>query len=266
MADHWRAWAWARLPPLSDPNAFVRTSAGFPALLYYASTLLAPAVVPTLSQAAGTVTYTAAQYLLRHSIERIASADWGSRAATTLVDRLLSMPLHAFTFRSRRAADFVAHHPPLPATRALSGYALSLALALSTVGTLFLEYLGMKDIAADLPAMRHLAEAQPNDPSLTAQCKRFLVKRYPQGYTPEMTLDMQTVDPVRAVYNVLVGFNHAFFYTMSGKPSDPAAEILHWSAIWFYWEVLAQLVRLYGLSPVTIAYRQVHAELLRTPK
>jgi predicted membrane protein len=270
--SHWHSWARTqlRLPP-SEASSCVHTSAAAP-LLYYAGTLLVPALMPSLSQVAGSVSKTAAEYVLRQSVERIASAQWGSKAATALVDQLLAMPMQAFSAStpSRAVTAFVQkqqHQPTVMPAPPKSGNALQWALALSTIGTLLLEYIGMFSMADNLPRLRHLNMAQPNDPSLTAQCQRFLHKRYDtQAYNSRQLLSLHDSDPVRTVYNLLVGLNTVFFKLTGSQSSDSTAELIHWGAIWFYWEVLAHLVHLYGLSPVTIAYRQVYAGLLQLPK
>jgi hypothetical protein len=68
-------------------------------------------------------------------------------------------------------------------------------------------------------------------------------------------------DPVRIVYNTLVGLNHALFFCVGGESDDPSHEILHWTKALFYWEILARLLRLHGLGPLQLASKMLLQDL-----
>jgi hypothetical protein len=61
--------------------------------------------------------------------------------------------------------------------------------------------------------------------------------------------------PVRMAYNTLVGINYALFYCLQGRSDDPSREIIHWTKILLYWEILARLIKHNGFAPVHLATR-----------
>ena len=136
-------------------------------------------------------------------------------------------------------------------------------LALGALTTLFVEYWGMQTMQANYQKNALVPNSKT---SLVGAAKSLVHQRYarktlyystPQDQEPEF--HPGEVDPVRVVYNILVGVNMALFKVGNGESTDPEAELLHWGAIWVYWEVLVRLIGQYGWSPVGAA----SARLLR---
>lgn len=260
-----------------------------------------PYILPTISKATGTVTDAAVNFLIQRSVTHLTGASFGTGASKTLMNTLLSMPMHAFNSitathpkQQQHAAmdtiqSLLKHSPHDPAhlqqaaqglhqqQQLLNGDAPHWALGILSVVVLYLEYLGMRHMKSELPRMQvQVAQGATGTDPITTRCRQMLHTRYRKSkyYTltnPGIfkTLSPQDIDPVRVVYNLLVGLNTAFFAALGGRSTDSTAEILHWGGLWFYWEVLAQLVHLYGLSPVTIAYKHIYPQLvkeLRSPK
>ena len=69
----------------------------------------------------------------------------------------------------------------------------------------------------------------------------------------QKSLQIKEYDPIRIIYNTMVGLNHTLFYSMGGRSDDPSHEILHWTKILFYWEIMARLLKKNGLGPMKIA-------------
>jgi hypothetical protein len=172
-----------------------------------------------------------------------------------LVSTMLSVPLRLFFSPaapiSRPAESILAKASA--ATAVLPNVSTALVLGVAGVSTLFFEYVGMK-------AMVHETRR-----SGVLQAEGAIQARYRKE--PFYAHDNQRpwsgeVDPVRVVYNILVGVNSSLFYVAGGNSTDPSAEIMHWSQILLYWEILARLVHLYGWSPVGAASRLLFTKLL----
>jgi hypothetical protein len=272
--------------------------------------------MPPLSKAASAATSTVVDFLIRRSVSHLTGTNFGAEASKTLMNTLLSMPMHAFNSIAATALSTATHsqqpqqqhttaskamdtiqsllkhspHDPAHLQQAAQGLhqqqplsnhnnndAPHWALGILSVVVLYLEYLGMRHMKSELPRMQvQVAQGTTGTDPITTKCRQILHGRYRKStyYTVPnpgifQTIGPQDTDPVRVVYNLLVGLNTAFFAALGGRSTDSTAEILHWGGLWFYWEVLAQLVHLYGLSPVTIAYKHIYAQLvkeLRSPQ
>lgn len=71
------------------------------------------------------------------------------------------------------------------------------------------------------------------------------------------TWEIKDFNSIRILYNTLVGMNYSLFRCMGGESDDPSHEIIHWTKILLYWEILVRLVKLHGLGPVRIATQLV---------
>jgi hypothetical protein len=285
----WEDWAKQQLTTHSSSHhphqTFAHTS-GPIHLFWYVSSLMLPTFLPTIQKAAGSASKAAANYVVERSLSHITGTNWGSQASTTLLNNLLSIPAKAFASSTSnnetqdpkhtlQTINKLIHHnnnqqkqTEVQQQESINNIkAQHWALALGAIATLFFEFLGMQEMIHELPRMKHVVSSQSN--TLIHHCKKLLSDRYEQApyYLNQANnsfFDPQHSDPVRLIYNILIGLNHTFFYMIGSKSSDSTAEVIHWGAIWFYWEVLAQLVHLYGLSPVTIAYKQFFEYLLKS--
>ena len=136
----------------------------------------------------------------------------------------------------------------------------TIVLGVAAVATLIFEYSGMQ-------AMRVETRRTPFVMGgLTARVRETIHERYrhkTQYYSnPNSKFSVTEIDPIRTVYNVLVGVNTILFTVVGGKSADPTAEIVHWTSILLYWEVLVRLVQLYGWSPVGAAVRLFFSRLV----
>jgi len=256
-------------------------------MLAFAGSALMPMVMPVIQKTTGNITKEATAYLLRQSISQITGSAWGSPASNMLMNSMLSLPQRAFHHSSTPSAHMQHLFNPAqqssPAQHQQAFQQLqqndnnsssqAWALALSSMVALYLEYNGAARMASELPRIKALVAATDGSSQsslpLVDQTKQLLLNSYSAtacyGNT-ELTGFFTTPEvpnPVRMIFNVLVSLNTSFF-TLLGKQSvDPVAEVYHWGAIWFYWEVLARLIRMYGLSPVHIAFSQLHAQLVK---
>jgi hypothetical protein len=281
--DEWRAWIWRQVTPSSQPHShhtFARTDLFMGPVLGLASY----AAMPMVRYISGHATKEVTSYLLRQSIGQITGSTWGSTASASLMNSMLSIPHHVLPSLTTPANLFHPAHQATPAqhmqafqhlqTNGLKN-AKAWALALSSMVTLYLEYNGAQRMAAELPRIRTLVD-NATDKShpvsalpLVDQTKQMLLQSYssaPCYHNTELSGFFTTPEapnPIRMAFNVLVSLNTGFF-TLLGKQSvDPVAEVYHWGAIWFYWEVLTRLIQMHGLSPVHIAYKQLHSQLVQ---
>ena len=91
--------------------------------------------------------------------------------------------------------------------------------------------------------------------SITTKLKKQIYKRYKNSSKsyyddPQKGLFiLKEMDPIRIVYNVLVGVNTVLFK-------------VHWTSIFIYLEILARLVNLHGWTPVRAANKIHFSKLL----
>ena len=275
-----------------SPSSFPTTGIPFN-LLTMAGSMLMPMVMPSVANLAGTVTQNAAGYILRESVTQLTKSSWGSEASSALVHSMLTVPFRTFQSRNRPVSDQntalatirslsqVKHDPAhlrdiqqqvLSSSSASGTTARYWALALGALGTLYFEFTGMHQMTEELPRLSSLVAPATgtSNTALIDSCKSFVHRAYsnsPYYLDPKNISVMDTTDvsAVRIVYNILVGLNTTFFTLLRSSSLDPTAELIHWGGIWFYWEILAQLVHLYGFTPVSIAYRQLYAQLAQLP-
>ena len=169
-------------------------------------------------------------------------------------------------------------------------------LGVGAVSTLLFEFIGMRvmqgetqrnEVLSSLRTKKSMARGSTggnndnNQPllgggeGLIGVCKRILHQQYISNTkyykTPGVgggsnhsligNLSPQEMNPIRIVYNILVGINYILFHGSGYESIDPTAEIVHWSSILFYWEVLARLVQLYGWGPVSLATKLLFSDL-----
>jgi hypothetical protein len=120
----------------------------------------------------------------------------------------------------------------------------------------------MKDENAKFQAIT--SHIDPNSyTTLNTKFKRYIFPKYNEAayYNKEdskslfsrSTLNIKEYDPVRMIYNTLVGLNHALFYCLGGRSEDPSEEIVHWTKVLLYWEILARLLKQHGVGPMSLA-------------
>jgi hypothetical protein len=132
----------------------------------------------------------------------------------------------------------------------------NMMLLLVSVLSLYFQFSGMN-------IMREVhAKSDPE------RLKGYINARYSdsQYYNKKGTANPLKFDPVRIVYNTLVGLNHALFFCVGGESDDPAHEILHWTKALLYWEILARLLRVHGLGPLQLASRLLLQDLWQKTK
>ena len=149
----------------------------------------------------------------------------------------------------------------------------SLMLLFVSILSLYFQYLGMtimkeenakyKDITAliDDADMDKNKSAKGNA-SVNSRVKQIIHYKYntatyyktpAEGVIHQNLFNIQEYDPVRMVYNTLVGLNHTLFVCIGGQSDDPTHEITHWTKVLFYWEILARLLNQHGLGPLKLA-------------
>lgn len=284
----WPQWIWGQMP---KQHTFAHTGFLGESLLVMAGYVATPMITSSLKRTASSAVQSAASYVLSQSISKITGSAWGSPQSTSLMNHMLAIPSRVFGSVSSSLPSsmqyLLATNPPAAPPQQLHAQAFQAlqtataaamrgddtakywALGLSSMATLYLEYLGANQMAQELPRIKSLVASNQGHPmTVVDQCKQLLSDRYSQAayYTNPDTQSFFTLketDPVRTVYNLLVGLNTGFFQLLQTQSLDPAAEVYHWGAIWFYWEVLAHLVHMYGLSPVQTAYKQLHAQLIQ---
>lgn len=74
-----------------------------------------------------------------------------------------------------------------------------------------------------------------------------------EEYEFDKWMDPREYLVVRGIYNTLVGLNSTLFYCLGGHSDDPTHEIVHWTKVLMYWEILARLIHRNGLGPMTMA-------------
>jgi hypothetical protein len=244
--ERWERWIHRRV---FSPEEDHPPSTGLEPLTLLSFVL--PTVMPSLGSWALDYTTKAASQAVMSSALSLAVQN------RDLVSSMLSVPLRLFFSPapiSPPAQSILAKASA--ATAVLPRTSTALVLGVVGVSTLFFEYVGMH-------AMVH--ETQRSRVVQTGGLKNALQTRYRQEpFYAQNNQPMWTgqVDAVRVVYNILVGVNSSLFYVAGGKSIDPTAEIMHWSQILLYWEILARLVHLYGWSPVGAASRLLFSRLL----
>jgi len=264
--EAWHAWIRRRLRV--DPRTMVER----PMTTGWVPFAIASYLMPSVASIGWSVTKTAATQVLNASARSLFLQNQGS-----LVSAILSVPTHLF---------FSSPHPPSEKAKELLAIAThdsdlgsllktltesrrSIALFLCAVTTLFLEYFGMTAMQTETRQNAHALPSQ-DSLSLTTQIKKTIHTRYQrspyyQRKDANRILDLKDVDAVRAAYNILVGVNQVLF-AVGGTSTDPSAEIVHWSAILLYWEVLSRLLHLYGWAPLSAASRLLLSNLTTAQK
>ena len=258
MQQTWEQWIHDRLSESDRPERVPIT--GFP--LMPLAALAMPYVMPTALAVTAQTSQAAAITALRYTLQHVG-------ATSALGSSLLSLPTAWFasSLRSKQRVDHAilqANMGRPPQDWISQGSKHAVILGVAAASTLFFEFMGMYQMAEETKKSRILWDAQKD--TWTGYLKNEVHKRYSD--TPFYTgpaylknLKPNDVDPVRAVYNILVGINKTLFIFVRGESTDPTVEIIHWTSILFYWEILARLVNLYGWSPVGAASKLLFSRL-----
>jgi hypothetical protein len=140
-------------------------------------------------------------------------------------------------------------------------------ILLVTVLSMYFQYKGMDIMNSENEKYQKITAMIDEDTDisdeswirLNTKIKKYIFSKYntSSSYNPAVQdggpMSIKDYDPVRIVYNTLVGINHSLFYVMGGRSDDPVHEIVHWTKVLFYWEILARLLGRYGLGPMRIA-------------
>jgi hypothetical protein len=137
----------------------------------------------------------------------------------------------------------------------------NMMLLLASVSSLYFQFKGMSIMKEENAKYKGLSSNIISDKTNTA-FEKYIFRKYDsasyykernESLLSQKTLEMQQYDPVRIIYNILVGMNHTLFYCMGGRSDDPTHEIIHWTKVLFYWEILARLLNRHGVGPMNIA-------------
>ena len=142
-----------------------------------------------------------------------------------------------------------------------------LMILMVSILSLYFQYKGMNIMQDENKKYQTITSKIDNDMDnsneswiqLNTKIKKYIFSKYNDSsyYNKELVTGASALlndyHPVRIVYNTLVGINHSLFYIMGGRSDDPTHEIIHWTKILFYWEILARLLSRYGLGPMQIA-------------
>jgi len=247
--QHWHAF-------LSEEKEAPPTTGGFLA------SMLLGAIAPSLTTM---VTNAIARTALQHSLSALG-------APSDVLSRLVNAPLYLLSGHTPHPhagsmADSLLHSllggPPATVLPSMPQHLPIILLALTT---LLVEYVGMTEMQRTFGKTKLTLVANADDDSLVSRAKRTIHDRYAKSafYTQKNApAHLEDTDAVRTVYNLLVGLNMALFKVTGGRSADPDAEIVHWGAVWIYWEVLVRLVGRYGWSPVGLASAQLLKALSR---
>ncbi len=152
----------------------------------------------------------------------------------------------------------------------------TMMILLVSILSLYFQYMGMtimKEANTNYQSITTFIDPADSDGAnptkVNSSFKKYIFSRYKRsayydanarGSAGEMVNPLK-YDPVRIVYNTLVGLNHALFFCVGGESDDPSHEILHWTKALFYWEILARLLRLHGLGPLQLASKMLLQDL-----
>ena len=266
--EPWDAWCKLhlrdeRLGEGGSKNAGIPITKGL-----FALPLLSTLVLPTIHQ----ITVSYALYNLAHS---------GASYVKNTLNDFISLPVNLFfkknTTTSNANVDsaIVSHmdkgeklqhdlfHHITESNR-------SLMLLFVSILSLYFQYLGMtimkeenakyKDMTAIIDDTN--MDRNKGDAAVNSRVKQIIHSKYntasyykksSEGVIHGNLFNIKEYDPVRIVYNTLVGLNHTLFVCMGGQSDDPTHEITHWTKVLLYWEILARLLNLHGLGPLKIA-------------
>jgi len=149
----------------------------------------------------------------------------------------------------------------------------TMMILLASVVSLYFQYIGMMSMKEDYPKYTaidsHVDGKKLDDKpsaSFIIKLKEDIYSKYKKSdfyYAPQdnktsnlfdtKSLNIKEYNSVRLIYNTLVGLNHTLFFCLGGNSQDPIHEIIHWTKILVYWEILARLLKQNGLGPMQIA-------------
>ena len=227
--------------------------------------LALPALLPSVRDMGWYTTKYIAQKALQSSIHSLSST-----LPYTLISSMISVPVSLFTSHANKNNNVINHtrrsdsiildasanfhddnlllHKGIPLSTK------NLLIGLGAVGTLFFEYMGTQAMVNETKRNK-LILTSDDSLSITTQLKKQIYQRYKNSSKsyyddPQKGLFiLKEMDPVRIVYNVLVGVNTVLFK-------------VHWTSIFIYLEILARLVNLHGWTPVRAANKIHFSKLL----
>ena len=288
--ERWNQWILSFIrehPHLAQHTRRVPPKCGFD-LISIGAAFVLPSLVPAVTGLAGHLTKQAATQALNYSIQELAKGNLGSQVSTSVLQSMLFLPTSLFSSMmspnqqkiDRLIEQGRAYNSKSGGSKSSDDFkeilldqfdnkGRAIILGLGAVSVFFFEWMGMEVMKGETHKNDILLTSQ--DQGVIGLCKGMVQKQYTHKtdyyikkageVEGEGHFHLNEMDPVRTVYNVLVGVNYILFWASGHHSSDPTAEIVHWTSILFYWEILVRLVRLHGWSPVAGASKLLLADL-----